>query len=148
VVHVIPWHNVDGTTYAERNLMRNGDVWIGLEVNSGTRFGVEERPSGGIANLLRYDAKRYGKLKIPAGLTTDWLDLQPGKLGEAFKTINFGQNGEAHRYFLQEISRSYAQAPDIMTKVTEALRSNAPGNPLYGHEVRRIYTNGRSGQST
>lgn len=148
VVHLAPLHNLDGTTYAEKNLMRNGDVWIGLEVNGGTRFGVEERPSGGIANLKNYDAQRYGELDIPAGLPSDWPDLQPGRLGEAFKKLNFGHPDANHEIFRQEISRSYAQAPDIMTKMAEALRSNTPGNPLFGHKVRRVYTAGRSGQST
>jgi len=149
VVHLIPLHNLDGTTYVERNLLRNGDVWIGLEVCGGTRFGVEERPSGGIANLRSYDAVRYADLAIPTGQPGDWPDLGPGKLAEAFRTINFGQpESKAHDIFRQEISRSYAQAPDIMTKMSEALRSNAPGSPLHGHKVRRVYTVGRSGQST
>lgn len=149
VVHLIPLHNLDGTTYIEPNLLRNGDVWIGLEVCGGTRFGVEERPSGGIANLLSYDARRYAGLSVPAGRPEDWPDLQGGKLGQAFKTINFGQpESNTHTIFRQEISRSYAQAPDIMTKMSEALRNDAPGNPLHGHQVRRIYTAGRSGQST
>ncbi len=148
VVHLIPLHNLDGTTYVEKNLLRDGDAWIGLEVNSGTRFGVEERPSGGIANLHTSDAQRYGELSIPAGLPSDWPDLQPGRLGEAFKNIDFGRPGDSSEIFRQEISRSYAQAPDIMTKMAEALRTNAPGNPLVGRKVRRIYTAGRSGQST
>src|SRR5262249_55199155 len=89
-VHLIPFHNLDSTTYVEKNLLRNGDIWMGLEVNSGTRFGVEERPSGGVANLLSYNPRRYGQLSLPAGATSDWPDLQPGRLGNAYKTINFG----------------------------------------------------------
>lgn len=154
VVHLNPFHNLSGYTGVERNLLRNGDVWMGMEVNSGTRFGVEERPSGGIANLRSFDPGRYGKLSIPAGKPADWPDLTGNQLGEAYKTINFGRRVDGKkreselRIFLQEISRSYAQAPDIMIKMTEALRSNAPGNPLHGHKVRRIYTSGASGQST
>ena len=64
----------------EKNLLRGGDVWIGLEVCAGTRFGVEERPSGGVANLKSYDAKRYAPLNLPGGLPSDWPDLQPGRL--------------------------------------------------------------------
>ena len=79
IVHLIPFHNVDGTTYTEKNLMRNGDVWMGLEVNSGTRFGVEERASGGVTHLRNFNPGRYGRMSIPAGLPTDWPDLQPGR---------------------------------------------------------------------
>jgi hypothetical protein len=121
---------------------------MGLEVNGGTRFGVEEQLSGGIVNLKKFDSRRYGELSIPAGLASDWPELQPGRLGEAFKHIAFMKMTDPSNIFRQEISRSYAQAPDIMTKMSEALRRNAPGNPLYGHQVRYVYTAGRSGQST
>ena len=146
--HLIPFHNLISLASVERNLLRNGDVWIGLEVNGGTRFGVEERPSGGIAHLKGFNARRYAELSIPAGQPSDWPDLQPGRLGEAFKTINFGKRDGDHNIFRQEISRSYAQGPDIMTQAAALLRSGGPTSPLAGHKVRRIFTNGASGQST
>lgn len=148
MVHMIPWHNLDATTYAEVNLMRAGDVWIGLECCSGTRFGVEEKPSGGVANLLAFNRQRYGSLSLPGGDPADWPDLQPGRLGEAFRTIDFGKPDADHNIFRQEISRSYAQGPDIMTQAAELLRAGGPTSPLAGHKVRRIFTAGRSGQST
>jgi hypothetical protein len=147
-VHLIPWHNLDATTYVEKNLLRNGDVWIGLECCGGTRFGVEERLSGGVANLLAFDPKRYGELSLPSGLASDWPDLQPGRLGEAFRSIDFGKRGAEHNIFRQEISRGYAQGPDIMTETAALLRSGGPTSPLAGHTVRRLFTSGRSGQST
>jgi hypothetical protein len=146
-VHLVANHNLDAMVSVERNLLRNGDVWMGLEVNSGARFGVEERPSGGIANLLSYDPKRYAGLSIPAGMAADWPDLTPGRLSKAFKTIDFGRENDDFHLFLQELHRSWAQAPDIMTKLAVALRSNAPNSPLKGYRVRRIYSNGRSGQT-
>lgn len=150
-VHLIPNHNLAAETRTDKNLLRNGDVWIGLEVNSGARFGVEERPSGGIAHLRENDPGRYGSLSIPAGQPTDWPGLQPGRLGEAYKTLDLGGRQaapEKRNIFRQEISRSYAQAPDIMTDVAAVLRSGGPTSPLAGHRVRRIFTTGSSGQST
>lgn len=147
-VHLVPLHNLDGTTYVERNLLRGGDVWMGLEVNGGTRFGVEERPSGGVVNLRETNPERYSTLSLPAGLPADWPDLQPGRLAEAFKKLNFmSPDGETF-IFTQEISRSYAQAPDIITNTAGVLRSNPPVGPLTGYRVRRMYTAGRSGQTT
>ncbi len=148
VIHLIPWHNLDGTTYVERNLLRGGDVWIGLECCGGTRFGVEERPSGGVANLKRFNPQRYASLSLPSGEPSDWPDLQPGRLGEAFRTINFGRPDADHNIFRQEISRSYAQGPDVLTQTAALLRHGGLTSPLAGHKVRRIYTAGRSGQST
>jgi Alpha/beta hydrolase domain len=150
-VHLIPNHNLAAETRTDKFILRGGDVWIGLEVNSGTRFGLEERPSGGIAHLRQYDAERYGGLSIPAGLPTDWPGLLPGRLGEAYKTLDLGGRQaapEKRNIFRQEISRSYAQAPDIMTDVAALLRSGGPTSPLAGHKVRRIFTSGSSGQST
>lgn len=152
IVHMIPLHNLDGTSYVEKNLMRGGDIWIGLEVCGGTRFGVEERPSGGVANLLRFNPKRYEGLSLPSGEPEDWPDLQPGRLGDAFRNLDFGKrdgaHGDVHAIFRQEISRSYAQAPDIMTDAASLIRKGGAASPLDGHEVLRIFTSGRSGQST
>ena len=148
VVHLIPWHNLDATTYVEKNLLRGGDVWIGIECCGGTRFGVEEKPSGGVANLKGFNPQRYAALSLPSGEPSDWPDLQPGRLGEAFKSINFGRPDADHNIFRQEISRSYAQGPDILTQAAELLRQGGPTSPLAPHEVRRIFTAGRSGQST
>jgi hypothetical protein len=69
-------------------------------------------------------------------------------LGEAFKSINFGRRDADHSIFQQEIWRSYAQGPDIMTAAAALLRSGGATSPLAGHKVRRLFTNGRSGQST
>ena len=148
VVHLIPWHNLDATTYVERNLLRGGDIWIGIECCGGTRFGVEEKPSGGVANLKSFNPQRYASLSLPSGAPSDWPDLQPGRLGEAFKSINFGRPDADHNIFRQEISRSYAQGLDILTQTAELLRQGGATSPLAPHKVRRIFTAGRSGQST
>lgn len=148
-VHLVPLHNLDATTYVEKNLLRRDDAWIGVEVNSGARFGVEERESGGIANLRRVDPQRYGVLTLPAGSPEDWPSLKaPGVLGRSFKAMNFGRPDDNHQVWREEISRSYAQAPDILTQLAEAVRGDLPGNPLAGYRSRRIYMAGRSGQST
>ena len=148
LVHLIPWHNLDATTYVEKNLLRAGDIWIGLEVCGGTRFGVEEKPSGGIANLLAFNPQRYGTLSLPSGAPEDWPDLQPGRLGAAFRSIDFGRPDADHNIFRQEISRSYAQGPDLLTLAAELIRRGGAASPLGAHRVRRIFTAGRSGQST
>jgi hypothetical protein len=152
IVHMIPLHNLDGTSYVEINLMRQGDVWIGLEVCGGTRFGVEERMSGGVANLLRFNPERYEGLSLPSGEPGDWPDLQPGRLGEAFRKLDFGKrdgaHSDTHAIFRQEISRSYAQGPDIMSDAAALIRKGGPDSPLGDRAVRRIFTAGRSGQST
>lgn len=150
-VHLIPNHNLNADTRTDKNLLRGGDVWVGLELNSGARFGLEERPSGGIAHLRQFDPERYGSLSIPAGLPGDWPGLLPGRLGEAYKTLDLGGRQaapEKRNVFRQEISRSYAQGPDIFTDVAHALRSGGPTSPLAGHPVRRLFTSGSSGQST
>lgn len=151
-VHLIPNHNLNADTRTDKNLLRGGDVWIGLEVNSGARFGVEERPSGGVAHLRRFDPQRYAAMSIPAGDVSDWPGLrQPGILGQTYKTLDLGGRvapPEQRNVFRQEISRSYAQAPDIMSDVAAVIRNGAPTSPLAGHKVRRIYTSGSSGQST
>ena len=151
-VHVIPNHNLAAETRTDKFVLRRGDVWIGLEVNSGARFGVEERPSGGVTHLRQFNPARYGNLSIPAGQPSDWPGLvTPGRLGEAYKTLDLGGRQaapEKRNIFRQEISRSYAQAPDIMSDVAALLRSGGPTSPLAGHKVRRIFTTGSSGQST
>ncbi|MDG2004174.1 MAG: alpha/beta hydrolase domain-containing protein [Novosphingobium sp.] len=152
VVHMIPLHNLNGTSRVEKNLLRGGDVWIGLEVCGGTRFGVEERPSGGVANLLRYNSERYDGLRLPSGKPEDWPDLQPGRLGEAFKNMDFGkrdgEHSKTHAIFRQEISRSYAQGPDIMSDAAALIRQGGADSPLGDHPIRWILTSGSSGQST
>lgn len=149
-VHVIPFHNVNARASAEVHLLRNRDVWVGVEVNSGTRFGVNEIPSGGVAHLLKpVHNGRYKALNLPGGRPEDWPDLKPGMLGEAFKTLNFGAGRAtfANRIFNQELNRSYGMGPDIVTQVNHLLKTNAPQSPLKGFTVRRTYTFGASGGS-
>jgi hypothetical protein len=147
-VHLVPNHNLNATTLVEKNLLRNGDIWMGVEVNSGARFGVEERPSGGVTQLRAIDPARYGALSVAGGALEDWPDLGPGELGRAFQSLSFGRvNGEL-QIFVQELLRSYAQAPDILTQIAIALRRQPDRTPLHGLNVRRIFTNGASGQST
>jgi hypothetical protein len=67
IVHAIPLDNLGAGAQVEAHIVRRGHAWVGVEVCSGTRFGRDEIPSGGIANLLRSDPGRYGALDIPGG---------------------------------------------------------------------------------
>jgi hypothetical protein len=147
VVHAVPFHNLGGRSLVERHLLRRGDAWVGVEVCDGTRFGPEETPSGGIANLHRFNSQRYGELLITGGELAEWGLLTPGALGQVFKLgLNFGRTGPGHQVFLQELSRSYAQGPDIFFDVVRGLRSGGE-TVLPGCVVRHVYTSGASGGS-
>ncbi|MFI5047773.1 MAG: alpha/beta hydrolase domain-containing protein, partial [Acidimicrobiia bacterium] len=117
IVQAIPFHNLGAGAQVEPHLLRNGHAWVGVEVCSGTRFGKDEIPSGGIANLHKTDPDRYGSLDIPGGRPEHWPNLQPGVLGTAFETINFSKQGWEMLVFRQELARSYAQGPDIYFSV-------------------------------
>jgi hypothetical protein len=87
---------------------------IGVEVCSGTRFGADETPSGGVPNLHRVDPHRYESLVVAGGKPEHWPGLTPGALGRAFETLDFGRGGgDAMKVFRQELYRSYASGPDI-----------------------------------
>jgi hypothetical protein len=145
VVHCNPFHNLNAQASVERHMLRRGDVWIGVEVCDGTRFGPDEVPSGGVANLRGVDPDRYGDLHITGGRPTDWGLLTPGALGEAFRHLNFSEASPAMDVFVQELFRSYGQGPDIFFDLVEGLRGKA--SVLPGLDVRRVYTSGASGGS-
>jgi hypothetical protein len=144
IVHAIPFHNLGAGAQVERHLVREGHAWVGVEVCSGTRFGKDEIPSGGVANLHRSDPERYGTLDIPGGRPEHWPNLGPGVLGKAFETLDFSKQGWEMLVFRQELARSYAQGPDIYFSLVEGLRSGN-GSVLPGLEVRRVFTTGASG---
>jgi hypothetical protein len=144
ITHVVPFHNLIAQASVDPHLLRHGDAWVGVEVCSGTRFGPDEIPSGGIANLHKVDPERYGELTIRGGEPSDWDKLTPGALGKAFKTLNFGQQSPELEIFLQELNRSYAQGPDIFFDVVEGLRLGS-GSVLPGLKVRRVYSSAASG---
>jgi hypothetical protein len=146
-VLAIPFHNLGANVQLERNLTRRRDAWVGVEVCSGTRFGADETPSGGVPNLHRTDPNRYGSLVVAGGKPEHWPGLTPGALAHAFETLDFGRGGgDAMKVFRQELYRSYASGPDIYFSVVEALRSGR-GGLLPDGEVRRVYTTGASGAS-
>jgi len=146
-VHAIPFHNLGANVQLERNVTRRGDAWVGVEVCSGTRFGADETPSGGVPNLHRTDPDRYGTLAVAGGKPEHWPGLTPGALAHAFETLDFGRGaGDAMTVFRQELYRSYASGPDIYFGVVEALRRRR-GGLLADGEVRRVYTTGASGAS-
>jgi hypothetical protein len=144
IVHAIPFHNLLAQATVERNFLRHGDAWLGVEVCSGTRFGPQEIPSGGVANLLKFNPDRYSGLTIAGGTPSDWGQLTPGALGKAFETLNFGRQGPEMEVFTQELYRSYAQGPDIFFDVVDGLRSEDE-TVLPGFSVRRVFTSGASG---
>jgi hypothetical protein len=146
-VHAYIFHNLNAYVSAERNLLRAGDAVLGLEGCSGTRFGPLEIPSGGIAQLHKVNLERYRDLHFSYADPLAWPDLKPGKLAEAFKTMDFGSANASSGVFLQEISRSYAQAPDVITQLAHALKSNNPAFPFEG-KVKWLFNFGASGGST
>jgi len=107
-----------------------------------------ERPRGGIAALHEFNLDRYRDLALSWADPLAWPDLQPGRVGEASKgapVVN--ERGVRGGIFLQEMSRAYAQAPDIMTQVAQALKLNHPSLPFQG-KVRLLVNYAASGGST
>ena len=146
-VHAYTFHNLIAQVTVERNLLRQGDAVLGLEGCSGTRFGPLETPSGGIAHLHKVNLERYRDLHFSYADPLSWPDLKPGQLAEAFKTMDFGSANASSGVFLQEISRSYAQAPDVITQLAHALKSNIPAFPFEG-KIKRLFSFGASGGTT
>jgi Alpha/beta hydrolase domain len=146
-VHAYTFHNIATQLPIERNLLRQGDVVLGLEGCSGTRFGPLEIPSGGIAQLHKFNLNRYRDLHFSDADPLAWPDLKPGKLAQAFGVLKFGSVDASHEVFLQELFRSYAQAPDIMSQLAHAMKSNNPAFPFEG-KVKRLFSFGASGGST
>jgi len=146
-VHAYTFHNLIAQVTVERNLLRQGDAVLGLEGCSGTRFGPLEIPSGGIAHLHKVNLNRYRDLHFSYSDPLAWPNLKPGRLAEAFKTMDFGSTNTSSGVFLQEISRSYAQAPDVITQLAHALKSNNPAFPFNGN-VKRLFSFGASGGTT
>jgi hypothetical protein len=148
-VHAMAFHNLGAGSSVERNLLRNGDAWIGIEASNGTRFGPKETLSGGVAHLLKFDGARYGELSLPGGQSEDWPDLTPGNLGRTSAGLNFGvQDNYPMSVFLQEIHRGYAQGPDLLTQLTHLLKMGDSPNPLAGAKVRHTFNSGASGGTT
>jgi hypothetical protein len=143
-VHLYAFHNLAARMPIERNLLENGDVLACIEGCSGTRFGVEEVPSGGVAQLHKADAVRYRDMALADASPAAWPDLVPGKLGEAYKTLNFSQLGKSSNVFLQEIFRSYAQAPDIVSQAARAFKAGHRSLP-FGNRVRYLFSYAASG---
>lgn len=146
-VHAYAFHNVNAFVPVERNFLRLGDAALCFEGCSGTRFGPLEIPSGGIAQLHKVNLKRYRDLHFSYASPLSWPDLKPGKLAESFKTLEFGRSDASLGVFLQEISRSYAQAPDIMTQLAHALKLSNPAFHFEG-KVKRLFSYAASGGST
>jgi hypothetical protein len=146
-VHAYTFHNVGTHLSVERNLLRNGDVVLGFEGCSGTRFGPLETPSGGIAQLHRVNLPRYRDLRLADASPLAWPDLKPGNLAKAAATLDFGTVNASSTVFIQELYRSYSQAPDIITQVAHALKNNHPAFPLEG-KVKLLFNYGASGGST
>jgi hypothetical protein len=145
IVHAIPFHNLGAGAQAEMHLLRRGHAWVGIECCSGTRFGADEIPSGGVANLLKVDPERYGSLSMSGGRPEHWPNLAPGAVGRAFATLDFGnREGPEMEVFRQELQRSYGQGPDIYFGVVDAIR-RGERSVMPGFDVRRVVTSGASG---
>jgi Alpha/beta hydrolase domain len=146
-VHAYTFHNLGAQVAVERNLLRKGDAVLGLEGCSGTRFGPLETPSGGIAQLQKANLQRYRDLRFSDASPLAWPDLKPGKLAEAFAHLDFGSVNPSSNVFVQELYRSYAQAPDVISQLAQALKGGNPAFPFEG-KVKRLFSYGASGGST
>lgn len=146
-VHAYMFHNLNAKVAVERNLLRQGDAVLGLEGCSGTRFGPLEVPSGGIAQLHKFDLQRYRDLRLTESSPLAWPDLTPGRLGGIFENLDFGSPGGGTEIFQQEIYRSYGQAPDIFTQLAHALKNHDPAFP-FEDKVGRVFSYALSGGTT
>ena len=98
--------------------------------------------------MHQYNLGRYRDLFLTNASPLAWPDLLPGNVGEASKgTAIVNERGVRGGIFLQEMSRAYAQAPDIMTQVAQALKINHPSLPFQG-KVRLLINYAASGGST
>jgi hypothetical protein len=146
-VHLYAFHNIAAQMPVDSNLLENGDAIACVEGCSGTRFGPQEIPSGGVAHLLKFNPERYRDLKLAYADPAVWPDLTPGTLGRMASSLDFSGAGQASDVFLQEIYRSYAQGPDIVTQMAHALRRGDPALP-FGNRVKGLYNFAASGGTT
>ena len=148
VVHAIPFHNLGATAQVERHLVRRGDVWIGVEVCSGTRFGKDEIPSGGVANLHGTDPERYSSLVVAGGKPEHWPGLTPGAVAHAFETLDFGRSrGDAMNDVPPGALPELRVGPRYLLRGRRGVAPMAARQSSPGADVRRIYTSGASGAS-
>lgn len=143
-IHLYAFHNIAAQMPVERNLLEQGDAIACLECCSGTRFGPQEIPSGGIAHLHKFNPERYRELKLAHADPSAWPDLTPGTLGRVAATLDFSGTNQSSDVFGQEIARSYAQGPDMFTQVAHALKLGNPALP-FGNRVRGLYAFAASG---
>ena len=141
------FHNLTANMMVEPYFLRNGDVVLGVEGNTGARYGAVEQPRGGMATLHASNLDRYRDLFLSPADPLAWPDLLPGKVGEASVKFTLDDRGVVGGIFLQEMTRAYAQAPDIMTQVAHALKLNNPALPFEG-KVTRLVNYAASGGST
>jgi hypothetical protein len=140
------FHNLTTNMMVEPNFLRNGDAVLGVEGNSGARYTTAERPTGAMAQLHKYDLERYRDLYLSPADPLVWPDLRPGQLSGVYAQHGFSAlvPDVASGVFAQEMHRSYAQAPDIVTQVAHALKLNNPALPFDGR-VKRLFNYAASG---
>jgi hypothetical protein len=146
-VQAYPFHNVGTHVPTDRNFLRNGDVVLCFEGCSGTRFGTLEEPSGGIAQLHKFNLKRYRDLRLADASPLAWPDLKPGVLAKGAANLNFAKAEAANNIFTEELFRSFAQAPDIMTQVAHLIKSGDPALPFQG-KAKTVFSSGSSASSS
>lgn len=145
-VHSYPFHTLTSSLSVERNLLRQGDAVLGFEICTGARQGVLEKPAGGMQQLYAFNMDRYRDLRLAEASPLGWPDLKPGVLGQSSLQRNAGKISSASIIYNQELFRSIAQAPDIVTQVAHALKTNHPSLPFQG-KVKRVFSFGASGGS-
>jgi Alpha/beta hydrolase domain len=141
------FHNLITNMQVEENFLRNGDAVMGVEGNSGSRYGADERARGAMTQLHEYNLERYHDLFLSYADPLVWPDLRPGKLGSAIVGYSVGDDTEAASVFMQEMVRAYAQAPDIMTQLAHALKLGNPALP-FGDKVSVVVNYAASGGTT
>lgn len=141
------FHNLSTNMQVEENFLRSGDAVMGVEGNTGSRYGADERPRGAMTQLHEFNLERYHDLFLSHADPLVWPDLRPGKLGSAIVGYTVGDDTPEGSVFQQEMVRAYAQAPDIMTQLAHALKLGNPALP-FGKKVKWVVNYAASGGST
>jgi hypothetical protein len=145
-VHAYPFHTMTSSLSVERNLLRQGDAVLGFEICTGARQGPLEKPTGGMQQLYAFNMDRYRDLRLTDASPLAWPDLKPGVLGASSVGRSPGKISSASIIYNQELFRSIAQGPDIVSQVAHALKNNHPSFPFKGL-VKRVFSFGASGGS-
>ena len=135
VVHLEVFHMLNEDTPAwsnsYRHIVRRGDAWVGVTVNSGGLRPTDESMPGGIALLRAADPERYGRLHLPLFASGHSRAEQLGPAG-------FDPDEMQAR-----MAAANALGPVIVGRLAQLLKSSE--QPLLlGRSAQRVYAQGWS----